>query len=182
MAQNLAFEAMFLRGVLERIQVRYRLSVDDLVSIFSLSPLFQYVAEPVLRVGLAAYLNGEFITAISTLTPQIEALVRSLVRIEEGRMYKPGKRGGLLVRTLDDLLRDEVIRQVLGDRTVKYLCVLLTDQRGWNFRNNVCHGLMASTAYDAHRADRVFHAIMLFAFIRLQPATTAETTDAIAAE
>ncbi|MGB0789569.1 MAG: DUF4209 domain-containing protein, partial [Marinirhabdus sp.] len=38
------------------------------------------------------------------------------------------------LKTFDDILRDEIVKQVLGEDIQIYLRVLFTDQRGWNLR------------------------------------------------
>ena len=37
-----------------------------------------------------------------------------------------------MLRTLDDLLREEAVLKSLGPNVVHYFRVLFTDQRGWN--------------------------------------------------
>jgi hypothetical protein len=51
-----------------------------------------------------------------------------------------------------------------------FLRTLLCDQRGWNVRNNVCHGLWPSEAFNFLVADRVFQVLMLLSMLRPVPA------------
>jgi hypothetical protein len=40
-----------------------------------------------------------------------------------------------------------------------YLLVVLADARGFNLRNDVCHGLMAADSFRKELADRVVHCV-----------------------
>jgi hypothetical protein len=40
----------------------------------------------------------------------------------------------------------ETVKQCFGDNLSFYFRILLTDQRGWNMRNNVCHGISPANA------------------------------------
>jgi len=56
----------------------------------------------------------------------------------------------------------------LSHRVKWYLQVLLCDPRGWNLRNDVCHGLLAEKMYCATATNRVIHALLVLAETRLQ--------------
>lgn len=173
-SQNLQFEAMFLRGVIERVYAKYHPSPDNILSFLRRSPVYEFDKEPILRLGLSAYLNSDYVTAIHVLIPQIEAAIHTLAMIKKSNMYRVGKHGGFLFRPLDDILHDEAILTTLTQRITKYLSVLLTDSRGWNLRNDVCHGLISARQLGAPQADRVFHALLTLSFVRLKKATVDE--------
>jgi len=63
-------------------------------------------------------------------------------------------------------LRDEKVAAVLGPNISSYLRILLTDARGWNLRNNVCHGLASPGMLSAPAADRILHAILVLGLFR----------------
>jgi len=59
------------------------------------------------------------------------------------------------------MLRDENVNNALNENTILYLKTLLTDSKGLNLRNNVCHGISNSNILDSFLlADRVFHVII----------------------
>jgi hypothetical protein len=64
------------------------------------------------------------------------------------------------------ILADESVTKVLGETTTRYLRAILTDQRGWNVRNRLSHGLYNSRFFARHSADRVVHILMLLSLIR----------------
>jgi hypothetical protein len=78
------------------------------------------------------------------------------------------------LRILDDILRDEGIKSVFGEKTTNYLSVLLTDQRGLNLRNRICHGLLPSDGFGEQISDRLFHILLLLAQVRKKSEETKE--------
>ena len=81
-----------------------------------------------------------------------------------------------MLKTLDDLLREETVVKVLGENVVHYFRVLFTDRRGWNLRNDVCHGITSLAAFSPQMTDRIFHALLVLALLR-ESEETAENQD-----
>lgn len=131
-------------------------------------PLFVPARHTLLKSGLRAYFAGDFVSAIHILVPQVEQCVRQLGAAIGAPIYSQRRGGGLNLRTLDDLLRDAAVAAALGEDVSTYLRVLLTDARGWNIRNRVAHGLAPSSAFGVDVADRIVHALMTLALLRLQ--------------
>lgn len=130
------------------------------------SPVFDEGKAPILERGLAAYLDGEAIVAAPMLIPQVEDALRNLVRASGGSTYKPHRLGGLMLKTLDDLLREEIVTRSLGESIAHYFRTLFADQRGWNIRNDVCHGIASLAAFSPPMTDRIFHALLVLALLR----------------
>jgi hypothetical protein len=164
-SQNLQIEAPFLRGAIERITGVYSLQPEDLLRFLRRSPVFTQEAEPFLRAGLEAYAREGYVSAICTLIPQVEAAVRALAALIRAPIYKLARHGGLALRSLDELLHDEAIVAVLGQRTASYLSIVFTDQRGWNLRNDVCHGFVPGAHLGPVQADRLIHALLLLSML-----------------
>ena len=47
-----------------------------------------------------------------------------------------------------------------------YLKILFTDNRGWNLRNDVCHGMIEPELFTKQSADRVLHALLSLGLVR----------------
>ncbi len=92
--------------------------------------------------------------------------MRNLVRLSGGSTYKPHRLGGLMLKVFDDLLREEAVVKSLGENVAHYFRVLFTDQRGWNIRNDVCHGITPLSAFSWPMIDRIFHALLVLAMLR----------------
>ena len=79
---------------------------------------------------------------------------------------KLGRSGGFNLKTLDELLRTEQISRVLGEDVSLYFRVLLTDLRGWNIRNDVCHGISPYESFSKMVADRLIHILLVLGQLR----------------
>jgi uncharacterized protein DUF4209 len=168
-AEELRFNATFLRKVLGRLQAEQRLDTSSLIQHLCLSPAFRDDRKPLLERGLSAYLTGDYATSAHLLIPQIEAALRYALILVGGSEYRPGRNSALQLKTMDEVLRDGLLTDGLGFRMCHYLRTLFTDPRGWNLRNNVMHGLFQATAFGEESGDRVLHALLLLATLRAKP-------------
>ncbi len=164
-AQNMYFTWFLLRKALESVVRYFQLSEDDITEYLSLSPLFRDDTQEFIKTGIRHYLNGNYIEALHILVPQIEAVIRKLAALLRIPTHKLSPYGGLFYRTLDDLLMDEKMKDALGEDLWLNLRVLLTDSRGINLRNNICHGIVKVKGLNQVVADRVVHALLCLSFI-----------------
>ena len=104
--------------------------------------------------------------SLHILLPQIEAIIRNLAEKIEVPILKPSRSGGFFYKTLDELLRNPKIVEVLGEDLCLYFRALLTDSRGWNLRNDVCHGISYIETFNQNTADRVLHALLCLALVK----------------
>jgi len=165
MSQNMRISAVSLNWVLKASATRCGVSPEILLQYLYQCPLFQEDRKEIIRAGLDAYFNNSHLVAVHLLTPQIEAAIRNLIEMTGGIVLKARRDGGFHLRTLDELLRDEQIKAVFGEDVSFYLRVLLTDQRGWNLRNNVCHGIMPIQYINEALSDRIIHVLLCLALV-----------------
>jgi len=159
--------AFYLRKVMSALIEKYNLSSQHFVDFLTQSPLFSGEKRLILEKGFDAYLTGNSIAAIHLLVPQVEDAIRNLVEKTGGAVLKPSRNGdGFQLKVFDELLRDPRVESVLGENGAFYFRVLFTDQRGWNLRNNVCHGITPAKALDISVADRLVHALLRLAIVR----------------
>jgi len=144
-------------------------SVDDLLGFLSKSPLFAAVRQELLREGLAAYEQGDFVKAIHVLIPQVECALREFL----GRLGVPTRKparnhpGVNEAKNMNDILADERMRSVLGERVWRYLILVYIEKRGGlNLRNDVAHGLLDPSAFNRQIADYVFHTLLALSLVR----------------
>ena len=167
LSSNLNTNAFFLRHSLKKALEVYNIKVQDLTDFVLASPIFEETKKDLIHAGLQAYLDQDYISAIHILVPQTEAAIRSLVELTGGATSKRNRQGGLQLRTFDDLLRDEKVQECFGLDLSFYFRILLTEQRGWNIRNDVCHAISPSEAFICSVADRVVHVILCLAQVRV---------------
>ncbi|NJL27348.1 MAG: DUF4209 domain-containing protein [Thermoanaerobaculia bacterium] len=165
-SQNLQFEAIFLRAALARLGERSGLTQESLLAYLLQSPIFSSANNTLVEAGLTAYFQLDHIAGCSILVPQVEAVMRRLLVGQQAPIYRPGKHGGLFLRQLDEILRDPVAESIFGPDIMLYFRAVLTDQRGWNLRNAVCHGFAPPEAFRQGVADRVLHLFLVFAQVR----------------
>ena len=98
--------------------------------------------------------------------PQIENAFRHLVAISGGTILKPSRYGGFNYITLGEILYDPIIKEIFGEDATFYFSILLTDQRGFNIRNNVCHGISDISSFNQQYADLIMHVLFCLSIVR----------------
>lgn len=159
--------SLFLRKPLDVGKEKYGLTAEKLSAILRQSPVFVDSRLPTIDGALEHYLAGDFVSFAHLIIPQIESAVRTLVETCGGVVVQVRRDGGgYNYVQLDGLLRSPVVSTVLSEDTVFYIRSLLTDHRGWNVRNEVCHGLLPHSRFDRMIADRLLHVVFLLAQVR----------------
>jgi hypothetical protein len=174
-SQHLEMKIPWLHAAIERMRGRLQVSAADICAHLLNSPVFDPARAQILERGLAAYLNDDAIVAAPMLIPQVEDALRAVVRLSGGSTYKSHRLGGLMLKGFDDLLREETIVNGLGENVVHYFRVLFVDQRGWNIRNTVCHGILPPGGFRRRVTDRIVHALLVLALLRAEPKPTIPT-------
>jgi len=165
-SQNMQISSFFLRKTLDALINKFNLSAAEIVNYLYKSPIFDEERKEFFARGIEAFLNEDFLVSLHLLIPQLEALVRNLAEKIGIPILKPSRSGGFYYRTLDELLREDGIIEVLGEDICLYLRVLLTDSRGWNLRNDVAHGISKPERFNQITADRTFHALLCLALVK----------------
>lgn len=166
MSQDMGLERPWLGLALQEWVNRFEITADHLLERLQRSPLFPKDRHDLLKSGVDAHLRKDYFASIHILVPQIEHAFRSLLVATGQSTYKPGRHGGLNLKVLNDLLRDPVTTLVFGEDCVRYFKVLLTDPRGWNLRNNVCHGLINTPSSNPVLSDRLIHLLLILSMAR----------------
>lgn len=161
LSESLLFQAIFIREVFSKIIVDKILTVNDFMDFIKASPIFSESRYPIIKRGIQAYYDNDFVVAIHILIPQIEEAIRNLIELAGGVVLKKNRRGGFQLKTLDEILRDDILKQVLGEDIQLYLRVLFTDPRGWNLRNNVCHGMSEVESFSFQSIERILHVLLI---------------------
>ncbi len=172
--QWIQYSAKFLHDVLHRAIEKYNVDSDGFVDYLSRCPLFSDNRE-ILKLGFEHYLREDYCSAIHLLIPQIERVVRAIVRSCGVSTLKIKQRdGGSKTKTRQTDRYDQQTRGVLledqhfidfwkTDDVPWYLRVVLTDQRGLNLRNDVCHGLRPYGSFRFAEADLLIHILLVLA-------------------
>ena len=166
MTQNMQISFTFLQESIAATRAKFSLSADGLATYLYRSPVFQEDKRAVLQEGLRAYFDGRHMIAAHIFIPQIEDAFRALIELQGGAVLKTGRAGGFHLKTLDELLRDSRVAAVMGEDTAFYFRVLLTDPRGWNLRNDLCHGILPTSTFNTMMTDRLLHVLLCLGNLR----------------
>ncbi|RWY57209.1 DUF4209 domain-containing protein [Mucilaginibacter gilvus] len=158
--------APYLSYVLHKAKTDMEFEKSDILKAFEGSPVVSPARLKIIEAGLDAYFDQNYLVAIHLLIPQIEEALRNTLEIHGGVILNYREDGSSYVKTLDSILRDEITVRVLGEHVTNYFRLLLTDQRGWNLRNDVCHGLSEPESFTNMATDRVIHAILCLTNIK----------------
>lgn len=168
-SMSMKFQSIFINSTIDEGIHRGVFTTENILAYISQSPSFTKEKIPIIKRGLEAYFAQDYIVAIHLLIPQIEASIRSLLERENIPTLKSCKSPNeFQQRTLDDMLRDSKAIELLTPNLAAYFRILLTDNRGWNLRNEVCHGLTEISQFDPMTANRIIHALLCLGCFRGQ--------------
>lgn len=161
MSQNMQLGKVIMSICLDKLVEKYEVSSEKIIQLLKKTPIIIEKREKIISVGIDAYLNKDYITSINILIPQIEYMFRNIIELQGGNVLKVNKQGMYQLITFDQVLRDKYLVDIFSEDTMLYLRVLFTDSRGWNIRNNICHGLITEKYFTKGIADRIMHVIFL---------------------
>jgi hypothetical protein len=170
LGKTIGFYQPFLEYTLTKLRERYAPSVDDILDFVSESPLFADSRGGLLRDGLEAYRQEDFVKAIHVLVPQVEHILRNFL----GRLGIPTRRtvrnqpGITDAKNMNDVLADARVRERLTENLWRYLAVVYVDRRGLNLRNDLAHGLVPRAGFKRRIADLIFHTLLALSLMRAQ--------------
>lgn len=175
-SRHIQLEQVWLGWGLDHIFGAMGFTPDLAVEFIAGCPLFEKNRLPIVRAGLQAHLDKDYLKSVHLLVPQIEKAIINLLFHTGGATIKPHQsgRGVMQQRSLNDVLRhpDDPLAnantiKALGPDLRVYLVAALSHPKGLNIRNEVCHGLWPSDNFTKTASERVIH--ILFAVALLRP-------------
>ncbi len=168
-SEHLEFWSFYLERALDGLREHFAPGPDELLEVLEQSPLFGEHNQVLARRGLHAYLEDDHVAAVHVLVPTIEAAIRALLEKLDRPVWRAPRKGPDEERhviLLDELLRDPALEECMGENAATYLRMLLSDRRGWNVRNNVCHGLLHGERFGRVLCDRLVHVLFGLSIVR----------------
>lgn len=166
-SQSLTFSSLFMHLIIEKAKERFTLTKSDILKYIQTSPIIDKSRFSIIEESLNAYFNNNFLVFTHLVIPQIEEAMRNLVELAGGNVLKDAKRGGgFQLKTFDEILRDSKLVEVVGEDFATYFRILFTDQRGWNLRNNVFHGLANPNTFNNQTGHRLLHSLLCLGLVR----------------
>jgi len=131
----------YIASALFQLLLEHRITKEDLYHICENSTLIPKERIDVWVEGLWHGFELNFLVAIHLLVPQIEHFVRLQLKVRGIKTTIIDKEGIETEQGLSTLLDKEDVQLFLDDSLLFELHVLLTKPLGYNFRNNLAHGL-----------------------------------------
>lgn len=151
-----------------QIQDEHDIRERDMAVIVHQSWFVPPTREPFFAKGLAAGFNGDLISAIHLLVPQIEGAIRWHLQKRGVTTMRTNRDGYHEERDLNRLLAMPESQKLLGDRVHFALTALLTSRFGYNLRNNLAHALIEPN--DCYTTVSLFFwALMMMICVRTMP-------------
>jgi hypothetical protein len=166
LADDIGIQNGFLCAAIDQLRARSAITVETVLAVIDESPVYITERRPLIQEGIQAYLDGDNTKAIHVLIPQIEQALRELLILIGGMPLKPGRNGTMQLKNLNDILREQPIKQALSENLQTYLLTFLADQRGQNIRNVICHGLAQPAQMNKGLATQALHALLALALVR----------------
>ena len=156
----------YLRSIFDLLKVDHPNYSDELAQFFGTSEVISTERIAILRHGLRAYGQQEYVAAIHVLVFQIEGILRDMLGLAGLPTWTTYKRdtSEMRARTLDDIL--EALGQIKGVNQdfLKFVTLLLNNLMADNIRNDIAHALMPVEAFQQQYAE-----LLLLVLIKLTP-------------
>ena len=139
-------------AALELIRLQHQFSAALLFDLCRHSPFIPSGREWTWARGLLHGLDGDFVSAVCVLVPQIEHVVRIQLKQAGAHTLVTDERGVETEKGLSALLDDQKSIEVLGVDLCFELKALFTASQGPNLRNVIAHGLASDGHLMSHAA------------------------------
>jgi hypothetical protein len=151
-----------------KAKAKFNFTAQNIVDSFKPSVLFDASYEELILQGVKAFDEGDYIKSLHVLVPQVERMMRSLLRtlgVPTIRLEKDN--AGLIERkTLSACLNDPRVNEALEEKTVLFYKALYNEKRGFNLRNEIAHGLAPVGVFCEPFATLVIQSIILLSGLR----------------
>lgn len=127
---------------LRQLLMEHRFTRDFIVAACYHSPIVPYSREELLGYALWLGFEYEFGAAIHLLCPQVEHIVRSKLKEAGAHTSNIDREGIENENGLSTLIEMEEAHNLFGEDLIFEIKSIFTDSLGFNFRNEVAHGLI----------------------------------------
>lgn len=164
-SRSIGIKAVFLVEIFEKLRGKYNLDADAVIIFIKKSECFDQRHIDLIKAGISAWMDEDWVKAVYILVPQVEAALRNLLRNIGGPTIKPARDGGFRVLTMGDILNSPIFRQSINDDVRLHFRTLYTEVKGINLRNDLAHGRMTMNQIGRAQAAWVVHSLLYIARI-----------------
>ncbi len=167
--------ASILVPLFERLKTEKGLDVEALVAYFERWGRALEQDIEFLRLGFKHYIAADFTSALHILVPRFEALLRAAFEAGGTAAFRSRRtQAGSEAETLGSFLSKPAVKNATPEDLHAYIRIVLAEQRGWNLRNRVAHGLITLQECTVLQCTVIIHLLLLLTTI---PIPALETTE-----
>ena len=131
-----------LKYGISELNKQYQYSEEDLDFLVEHNAIIPEGREKIIRKGIFFGLQGDLYVAMHILLPQMENIIRALVKICGGKSYYIKECGDVEDHGIGPLLKDPNLNDCYDPDIIFHLKGLLDQPEGSNLRNLVAHGIL----------------------------------------
>lgn len=166
LSQDFQYNSFYTNRIFYRLINELNYTVDDFINFIKYSAILSESRINVIRKGVQAYFDNDFIVCEHLLIPQIETSIRNLIEQNNGVVLEPSSLDAFQLKTFNKLLLDDIVKYTLGKDIQIYFRAIYTDPRGWNLRNKICHGLSEPSSSSRSTSERVLHTLLIIGILK----------------
>lgn len=168
MYESMRFTIPFMHLHITKMKEQGKMTTESMMELIKDSELITEDHKEIVRRGLDFYMAEDYLVCCHLIIPQLEAAIRRLFALNGANIMRAKRNPdeGNEYLSLDSLLGSDEAVAYMGEDVSNYFRNVLTDQYGWNIRNQVSHGLLATDNFNFGMADRVVHAFLLLGMFK----------------
>lgn len=167
MKQLLHVSSLHLTSCFDKIFSDHKITSETLTDYLYQSPIFCESKKQTIAKAMKLYFSQEHEIFAYLIIPQIEAAFRLLLETIGEPVLRANRHGGFQLITIDDLIRNPHIKTLFGEDCVTYFRVVLSETRGWNLRNRVCHGIVGIDELNKITSNLLLHILIILSQTRI---------------
>jgi hypothetical protein len=165
--QSMSLSSVFFLFGWQRIVTKFDLDAVKVLAAIEGTPLIHKDRKTFFLEGINAHFEKDYLKAIHVLVPQVENMLRELLRVMHIPRSKRvrNKPGITELKTMGDILRDARLADSLEDDLLFFLNHLYIEKYGLNLRNDLSHGIASLEVFNEMTSGMVIQSIILLSVI-----------------
>lgn len=165
---KIQLNSIFLDHIFQRLKNEKGLNKETLYSFLRSWGLIDENNLKIIECGLENYFSEDYVGSMHILVPQLESVIRNFLK-KAGVQAISSVRGTTNTQesTLSDLLNRDEVREKLTEDLHWYITLILVEKLGFNFRNDVAHGLIKFDSLNLSNSNLILHLFILLTRLKI---------------
>lgn len=135
--------SIFINPAHDKIMEKFKIDEQDILDIIDRSVFIPDGRKSAFIKGILAGIEGDFISALSILVPQVENAVRNMARECGDAIYSINENGIETPRTFEDILyKMPHLNECISEEILFNIKWIFESPYGFNMRNDIAHSLL----------------------------------------